>query len=82
MKATVKIESYYENGEEFESVVDVDLEDPGKDLDDLDDWAYDELYTLTGVGPEYSHLNAGYSAEILKCDTTPSLVGRKFEWGI
>lgn len=50
-----------------------------QDDEDLDDWAYDELFPLTGTGREDGE--AGYFLKITACSERPDLVGREFEWG-
>ncbi len=48
--------------------------------DDLDEWAFDEIFPHTGDG-NASGKHAGYFAEIIDCTEDLGLVGAEFEWG-
>lgn len=74
-RVEVKFTSVYEDGESWTNEV-LCLTVPGPD-DDLDEWADDQLYPLTGTGRSGA---AGYFATISKFDERPDLVGREFEW--
>jgi hypothetical protein len=78
MQITIKIDNVYEDGDEVTNVDTVDVVHPEPDVD-LDDWAYDELFPLTGTGREEG--DAGYFVQITECADRPDLVGREFEWG-
>lgn len=47
--------------------------------EDLDEWAQENLYDLTGTGHETG--DSWYDVEITKFDARPDLVGRVFELG-
>lgn len=50
--------------------------------DDMEEWWEDEIFPLTGTGPEMSDQYAIYEAKIIKCDELPQLVGETHEWGV
>lgn len=76
MKVTVKFTDVYD-GAEYPRTQTIDVPAPAGDLDD---WAYDSLFPLTGDGRP--HDEAGYFAEITDCAERSDLVGREFSWGI
>ncbi len=78
MKLTVLFTDVYD-GHEYPRTETFDAPAP-PDVEDLDDWAYDNLHTRSGDGR--AHHESGYFAEIKACDELPALVGREFEWGI
>lgn len=49
------------------------------DDEGLEDWAYDNIFVLTGTGQP--HEESAYFAVITECPSAPELVGREFEWG-
>lgn len=54
-------------------------ESGGLDEDELEEWAYDNLFTLTGTGRH--HGDAGYFVTIVESPDRMALKGREFEWG-
>jgi len=91
MLIKVKIDNVYDDGTIRETKT-VNIPEPPTPLDfdseAHEDWAYDNLFCLTGTGRyagndagETSTPDAGYFVEVLTADD-PALVGRKYEWGI
>lgn len=76
MKVTVKFTDVYD-GAEYPRTQTVDVPDPAGDLED---WAYDNLFPLTGDCRP--HDEAGYFAEIIDCEEYGDLVGREFPGGV
>lgn len=62
------------------TVTDVSMPAPPNedDVEAYAEWAYDNVYPLTGVG----HLDGDsfYDVTVTAC-SDPALVGRQFEWG-
>ena len=69
----VQITNDYETGASFRNYENVEIPE-GLTPEQLDDW----MFSLTGEGPEYGHLNAWYTVEIL--EGPEDLVGKFFEW--
>lgn len=80
MQITVKIEDTYSNGDSFERTMTEEVSDYDPS-DDIDDWAYDNLFQLTGQGPQYSNVDGGHDVTVLECAENPDLVGKAFEFG-
>lgn len=78
MKLTVEFTDVYD-GSEYKRTETFNAPNPGAG-DDIDDWAYDNIYSRTGDGRE--HDDAGYFATIKACSERADLVGREFEWGV
>lgn len=78
MKMSVKFTDVYD-GVEYPRTEEIDVAAP-PESDDLDDWAYNNLFPHTGTGRD--HEESGYFAEIVDCPERAALVGREFEWGI
>lgn len=76
MKVTVKLTDVYD-GAEYPRTLTTDVPEPAGDVDD---WAYDNLFPLSGDGR--THNEAGYFAEITDCPERVDLVGREFSWGV
>lgn len=80
---TVDIENIYADGYEACSTETVTVPSPPEGWtpeiaeDDDGDWAYDNLFVLTGVGRDG---DACYTVTIMACADIPELVGREFEW--
>jgi hypothetical protein len=79
---TVEFTDVYD-GREHIRVEQVNVEAPGADDDDLDDWAHDNIRPHAGAGfDDTGGSEAGYFANIKSCAERPDLVGREFEWGV
>lgn len=78
MKTTVAIENHYVGGPVVKETVTVELP-PAHSLSDLDEWAEDNLFPLTGTGRTKG--DAGYFVKIIDADL-PGYVGLEFEWGV
>lgn len=76
MQLTVKYTDVYD-GAEYPRTETFDAPVP---VGDIDDWAYDHIYSRSGDGR--SHGESGYFAKITECPERPDLVDREFEWGI
>ncbi len=61
---TIRVENDYATATSFTHVLYVDV--PAPDDADLTEWMMDELFPYTGEGPEYSHMDAIYSVQIIK----------------
>lgn len=48
--------------------------------DDLEDWAYEHLFPLTGTGRTKG--DAAYFVTIARSPDLPALEGREFSWGL
>jgi len=80
MKIELTIDNIYEDGTEVRTHVAADIEPPPPEgTDEWEDWEYDEIFCHTGTGKVEG--DAGYFVEVTACDD-PSLVGRKFEFGV
>jgi len=83
MNIELKIENIYEDAEDVVTTVRATIPAPpeGKEAgsEEYDDWAYDNIYQLTGTGHETG--NSAYFVEVTACDD-PNLVGAEFEWGL
>ena len=88
---SIKIENIYEDGDKVIVTQDIDVPAPPNhdfDSEDHEDWAYDNLHSLTGTG-RYAGNDAGetrtpdaaYFVEVLASED-PALVGHTYEWGI
>lgn len=77
MKITVEIENVYED-EMVTTIIENEEVPPPLTEGDLEEWADDHLYPLTGVGRPGA---AGYFVTVTACDDL-ALVGRRFDWGI
>lgn len=76
----VEIENYYpEHGDTFTTIEVASVTVPEGPADDLDEWALDQLYPLTGTGRTKG--DSFYTVTVLKFDARPDLVGREFEYG-
>jgi len=80
MTVTVKIENTYEDG--HESVVEVEVENPEPEDDDLDTWWEDVVFPLTGDGHGAKHPKLGcfYEATVIRADDQ-RMVGHTRDWG-
>ena len=77
----LEIENLYADGQKIVTrVVGALVQAPQKDSDEeaLDEWAWDQLFPLTGTG-RYDG-DAWYEVFVTACDVA-TLVGRKFEFG-
>jgi hypothetical protein len=90
MLIKVKIDNVYDEGTIQETRT-VNVPEPPSlvvESPEHEDWAYDNLFCLTGTG-RYAGNDAGetstpdgaYFLEILSADE-PALVGKKYEWGL
>lgn len=61
---TVRVTNDYAAGPTFHHILHVDVPAPADDTD-LTDWAMDELFPYTGEGPDYAHMDAIYSVQII-----------------
>lgn len=78
MNISVEIENVYED-ETVVTHVWSDVPHPDEGEVDLEDWAEEHLYPLTGTGRHEG--DAGYFLTVTACDDA-TLVGCNFEWGI
>jgi hypothetical protein len=80
MSVTVKIENTYEDG--HESVIEVEVENPEPEDDDLDDWWEDVVFPHTGDkhGAKHPKLGAFYEATVIRADDQ-RMVGHTRDWG-
>lgn len=76
---TIKIENVYPD-DVVRRTMAVSVPAPPEDHEDLNMWAEDHLYPLTGTGRTEG--DAGYFVTVLKCPYYPALEGNEFEWGI
>lgn len=76
MQLTVKYTDVYD-GAEYPRTETFDVPAP---VGDIEDWAYDHLYSRSGDGR--GHGEAGYFAEVIACAERPELENRQFAWGV
>ena len=90
MHIELEIDNIYEDGTRVRTHVAADIEEPPADEDtpEWEDWEYDEIFCHTGTerfaGNDEGLTrtpDAAYFVEVTACDD-PSLVGRKFEFGV
>jgi hypothetical protein len=79
MQLTVRFTDVYD-GREWPRTETLDVPGPPPSDEDLEEWAEENLYPLTGDGR--AHDVSGYFAEILTSPEQPHLVGREFSWGV
>lgn len=77
MQITVDFTDVY-GGEEHRRTETFDVPAP-EALDDLEDWAGDNILPRTGDGNAVDK-EAGYFTKITACADIPDLVGHEFEW--
>jgi len=79
---SLKIENIYELYDDETTYVEDKVIDAPPTLEAgteaYEDWAYDTIYSFTGVGHEDG--NSSYFVEVTAC-SEPALVGREFEFG-
>lgn len=73
------VDNVYEDGDKVRVEFDEQVPPFPEAGDDVDEWAEDNLFPLTGTGRPDG--DAGYFLKITRCDEQPDLVGREFEWG-
>lgn len=75
MHIEVTIDNVYDDG----TVTTHEVADVPAPTGDIDAWAEEHLYYLTGTGRTSG--DAGYFLKVIACEI-PELVGREFEWGV
>ncbi|WOC12414.1 hypothetical protein [Gordonia sp. MP11Mi] len=61
---TIRVDNDYAHGPTYTHLLHVDVPAPAVG-EDLTDWAMDELFPYTGEGPDYAHMDAIYSVQII-----------------
>lgn len=75
VELSIKVSNSYATGESFTRTLTVDTAAP-RDDEDLDDWAYRELFQHTGEGPQYAEVEGLYEVEVLRApDAFNHLIG-------
>lgn len=73
---SLRIENTYADGETVTTTVDTTVSPPT--WDELDEWAWEEIFPHTGTGKTDG--DSWYDVKIT-ASSEPRLVGRKFEYG-
>jgi hypothetical protein len=81
MKISVEIENCYELFDDVTTRATADVPDfpHGGSDDEIEDWWYDNIFCLSGVGHEEG--NSSYFVVVKACDD-PALVGATYDWGL
>lgn len=74
----VRIVNIYEDGDEITTEATASVTVP--EGEDMTEWAYDELFPLTGTGRTEG--NSAYFLTITEFPARPDLVGQEFEFGV
>ncbi|WP_128645604.1 hypothetical protein [Rhodococcus sp. BS-15] len=83
MQITIEIEDTYANGDEFAPRTEtVTVNPPPPGVDDLEDWATDELFPFTGRGDAiYANIDGMHEVKVVDCTDRTELVGQTFSFG-
>ena len=83
VRAQIMSTSLYADGHAVTELLDMDLPAPPGREDDMDQWAEDALYPITGTGdPTRENMDACYTIQVVDCEDRPDLNARTWEWGL